>query len=817
MCEPTNSGESSPEPGATRPRATDDAASHHEGDAGPENHRALVFETPEEQLAAVVPFVRQGLERNERVMYFADVNSPDELRDAFRAAGIDVDAAFESGALSIHSATETYARSGSFDAEGMIATLEATMREVVDGDEYDRLRVTGEMTWALDADADTLDSLVEYESKVNDLYPGKPIIGLCQYDRTRFSPDLLHDVIRAHPHQVYNATVTQNFSYLPPEEFFAAEPSSSGTEALVEAHLERVRACGERAEHERTLSVLAESSRDLLHADVEEVVDRTIDTIESVLSPSVVAVFFYEEDADELQPKSVRLSTGEDPDSVSLPNEYQDLLWESFTTDESRVFSNVQSETELPSLKAVLQSGVVCSLARHGALFVGSTRPYGFEGPDVEFVETVAHAMRAALERVDYERTLERQNEQLRHLDRINRTIRRIDQALVRASSREEIERVVCEELAEADAYRFVWIGDRDPITEQFCPRQWAGDGEPYLDDLFARSEATDESDGTDRDPVPCPARRALDEQTAAAVPNALTTTEFHAWRRVALANGLHAALSVPLVHNNTEYGVLSVYASAANAMTEMEQEVLRELGATIAYAIDAAETKASRHTNRLAEVSLRIRGSRSRLFRLATEIGGSLDIETVLPESGGDLRLFFTVADAPADTVLAAAETAVSVKTIRRITDRSEGALFEVVLTVSESVPRTMAEFNASVTRLTATPEGVEMVGELPQTADVREFVERFRETYPDTSVSSIRRVQKPRQRQKTFYASVEDRLTDRQLEALRLAYHSGYFEWPRDSSATDVAESMGVTQPTFNGHLRAGERKLLELLFDS
>jgi predicted DNA binding protein len=104
-----------------------------------------------------------------------------------------------------------------------------------------------------------------------------------------------------------------------------------------------------------------------------------------------------------------------------------------------------------------------------------------------------------------------------------------------------------------------------------------------------------------------------------------------------------------------------------------------------------------------------------------------------------------------------------------------------------------------------------------LPQTADVGAFVEAFREEYPGTSMTSVQRVTRPFQTRRTFYATLEERLTDRQLEALRLAYRSGYFEWPRDSSASDVAESMGVTQPTFNGHLRAGERKLFELLFGS
>ena len=801
-----------------QPPAHDDAeGSRHASATGPENHLALIYETPAEQLSAIVPFVRQGLEANERVMYIADESSVADLRAAFAGAGIDVESALDSGALSFHSASETYAPSGSFDIDEMMDLLDELVRDVAAGDEYDRIRITGEMTWALGDDADTLDHLVEYEATVNDFYPEKPAIALCQYDRTRFPPDLLHDIVRAHPHQVYNATVTQNFAYLPPEEFFAAAPPSADTDAFLEAHLDRIQAHRRRQQHEEAISALAASSHDLLLGETEEILDRATATVRSVLSPAVVAVHTYDDATDTLQPESVWLPPGGESDSVSLPDEYRELLRETFVSDDATVFSNQQSLSELPALNAVVQSGVAYPLGRHGVLFVGSTQAYAFEQTDVEFVRTVAHATEAALDRAEHQRTLERQNEQLRHLDRINRTIRHIDQALVRASSREEVETVVCDRLTHTDAYAFAWIGDRDPLTDQFVPRQWAGDGEPYLDELHTGVETSGSERADDPDVVPSPTRTALESKTTQFVPNTLITSEYPAWRRAALANGLYAAVSVPLVHNDAEYGVLSVYASEPNALTEMEREVLRELGATVAYAIDAAETKASLHANRHTEVSLRITDSRSRLLRLAREIGGSLAVETVLPEADGELRLFFTVADVPAERVLSAAEDAVSVKAIRQISDRSQGVLFEAILDVPSSIPTTMASFNGSVTRFDATPDGVELVVELPQVADVREFVERFEADYPDTTVTSIRRITEPFQTRETFSASVEERLTDRQLEALRLAYHSGYFEWPRDSSATDVAESMGVTQPTFNGHLRVGERKLLELLFES
>ncbi|MFC7046301.1 helix-turn-helix domain-containing protein [Halobacteriaceae archaeon GCM10025711] len=53
---------------------------------------------------------------------------------------------------------------------------------------------------------------------------------------------------------------------------------------------------------------------------------------------------------------------------------------------------------------------------------------------------------------------------------------------------------------------------------------------------------------------------------------------------------------------------------------------------------------------------------------------------------------------------------------------------------------------------------------------------------------------------------------LTDRQRAALEAAYFSGYFDWPRGSTAEEIADSLGISSPTFHQHFRKAERKLLE-----
>lgn len=64
--------------------------------------------------------------------------------------------------------------------------------------------------------------------------------------------------------------------------------------------------------------------------------------------------------------------------------------------------------------------------------------------------------------------------------------------------------------------------------------------------------------------------------------------------------------------------------------------------------------------------------------------------------------------------------------------------------------------------------------------------------------------------------HLAVEDSLTDRQLEVLQTAYNSGYFQSPRASTGEAIADSLGISQPTFAAHLRAAHRKLLPQLFE-
>ncbi len=186
----------------------------------PGDHLCSIYETEAEQRAIVTPFIRAGLERGEKVFYVVDAHTPAEIR-AYVNSG-DTPSVPLTG-LSLLSPEESYLREAEgFDPQRMIAWLKELTAQALD-EGYTAVRITGEMTWAL-RDEPGVGRLMEYEARLNDFFHNHPAIGLCQYDRRRFSPSLLLEVLQTHPLAVVGTEVLQNFYYIPPEEFLGEDP-----------------------------------------------------------------------------------------------------------------------------------------------------------------------------------------------------------------------------------------------------------------------------------------------------------------------------------------------------------------------------------------------------------------------------------------------------------------------------------------------------------------------------------------------------------------------------------------------------------------
>jgi signal transduction histidine kinase len=220
------------------------------------SHLCLVYTSAAEQMRAAVPFIAGGLARGECCTYIVDEHTAAEMRELLGTGGVDVDAEVERGALVIASQRETYLRGGGFDPQAMIEFLRGSEADAL-ARGYTGLRVTGEMTWALGSETSPHE-LIEYEALLNRYFPTSRALAICQYNRDRFSPEIVRDVLRTHPLVILGEQVCTNLYYEPPELVLDGVGAGQRVDWMIQ-QLQRARAVEEALEQSN--HVLAEANR----------------------------------------------------------------------------------------------------------------------------------------------------------------------------------------------------------------------------------------------------------------------------------------------------------------------------------------------------------------------------------------------------------------------------------------------------------------------------------------------------------------------------------------------------------------------------
>jgi len=215
-------------------------------DLRPGDHLCCIFETEEEHQSVVTSFLRQGLELGEKAIYIADTHAAETILGYLRDDGMDVQPYLDREQLVILTGDQTYVQAGAFDADRMIALLQSeTERALAEG--YPALRITGEMTRVLDGLPGS-ERLIEYEARLNEFFSGSQCLAICQYDRRRFDPAVLLEVLRTHPVAMIGTRIHDNFYYIPPAELLSDDRSAAELHYWLQNLAERKQA-RERHQH----------------------------------------------------------------------------------------------------------------------------------------------------------------------------------------------------------------------------------------------------------------------------------------------------------------------------------------------------------------------------------------------------------------------------------------------------------------------------------------------------------------------------------------------------------------------------------------
>lgn len=411
--------------------------------------------------------------------------------------------------------------------------------------------------------------------------------------------------------------------------------------------------------------------------------------------------------------------------------------------------------------------------------------------------------------RKEYEQTLVQQRDELAQLQRLNALVRKVTSAVQKTATREAMETAVCTHLTESDLYQSVWIGTRgESATGEpaVIPQTAAGVDESSLDDIA-------DLDG--------PAWTALLTGETQVVDDVATDESFPDARPdLALQHDHRTLAAVPLATGETTYGVLVVCAPRDQAISDAEREVLSDLGRSIALSIQRVYSQRSLRAETVVTLDLRIPDAQIVFSEVSAELKCEIELERQVSTSNGTRLHYATVSGAEPAAVCEQLERAslVDACTVVRDAEGERPALVEVHHDGSSRHPLSvLSDYGASVETARATDGDVHLTVELAPEIGVRTVLDAVRTVAPTVKLVSKQYVDRPTTTVAGLQEQIKEALTSKQQAALESAYTRGYYSWPRDSTMEEIAESFGVSGPTFNYRLRIAHQTVMAALFEN
>jgi hypothetical protein len=165
----------------------------------------------------LLPFIKDGFECGDKAVHIVN---PDQRCDHLRrlaAVGIDPTATQLSGQFELRTNTEAYLREGRFDQDRMLEVFEQLASGNANGG-FPLSRIVCHMDWGAEGRS-YVDDLVEFESRVNDVWCRHDDAVICVYDLAKFGGDTVVDIMRTHPMVIIRGILQENPFFVPPKEF----------------------------------------------------------------------------------------------------------------------------------------------------------------------------------------------------------------------------------------------------------------------------------------------------------------------------------------------------------------------------------------------------------------------------------------------------------------------------------------------------------------------------------------------------------------------------------------------------------------------
>ena len=184
---------------------------------GETRHVCAFFNSDEEEYRVLLPFIKDGFECGHKAVHVVNPEQRSDHLNRLIAAGIDTTAAQQSGQFELKTNTEAYLRDGSFDKDRMVEVFEQLANGNAKGG-FPLSRIVCRMDWVVEGGS-YVDDVVEFESRVNELWNRHEDAVICTYYLGKFGGDTVIDILRTHPMVIIGGILQHNPFFVPLEQF----------------------------------------------------------------------------------------------------------------------------------------------------------------------------------------------------------------------------------------------------------------------------------------------------------------------------------------------------------------------------------------------------------------------------------------------------------------------------------------------------------------------------------------------------------------------------------------------------------------------
>lgn len=168
---------------------------------------------------------------------------------------------------------------------------------------------------------------------------------------------------------------------------------------------------------------------------------------------------------------------------------------------------------------------------------------------------------------------------ELERLGRLYASLSHINQAVLRAPTRDELLSKVCRALVDHGGFRLAWISWYDGATQSLVPAAHAGDTDGFLDEIRIRIDDVHERKG--------PSATAFREGRPNVSNDLMNDPDARPWLEPFRRRGIRASAAIPIRQLGIVRGTLSVYATQPHVFQDKEVALLEESALDLSFGLD--------------------------------------------------------------------------------------------------------------------------------------------------------------------------------------------------------------------------------------